>query len=120
MRYFFDTYAIIEIIRENKNYEKYREEEIVTSVLNIGELVYFLLREHGREAALQWLERLKDIALQVDAETVMKSMEFRFVHKKKKLSFIDCVGYILAKENDMIFLTGDPGFEGIGNVELVE
>lgn len=118
MKYFFDTYAIIEIIRENKVYEKYKDEEIVTSILNIGELFYILLREHGRETASYWYEKLKSIAMQVDIETVIKAMDFRFMHRRKKLSFIDCVGYILAKERNLKFLTGDPGFKDMENVQF--
>jgi len=120
MRYFFDTYAIIEIIRETKSYEKYGDEEIITSILNIGELYYILLREHGKETANYWYEKLKSIAIQVDIEAVIKAMNFRSAKKEKHLSFIDCVGYILAKEMGLEFLTGDGGFKGIENVQFEE
>ena len=45
--YFFDTYAIFEIINGNRAYEKYKEYPIVVSVLNIAELYAGLLREKG-------------------------------------------------------------------------
>ncbi len=120
MKYFFDTYAIIEIIEENKNYEKYKEDDIITSILNVGELYYSLLKEKGEEAAETWHEKLKQSALLVDAEIIKTAMKFRFENKAKKLSFIDCVGYVLAKEKNLIFLTGDEGFEGMDNVEFVK
>ena len=34
----------MEIIKKNINYEKFREEEIVTSVLNLAEMYYGLLK----------------------------------------------------------------------------
>ena len=120
MKYFFDTYAIIEIIREKASYEKYKDEEIITSILNLGELFYTLLREHGRETAVNWYEKLQNIAIQADAETIIKAMEFRFAHRKRQLSFIDCVGYILARERSLKFLTGDPGFKGLEDVQFEE
>ena len=120
MKYFFDTYAIIEIIKENKSYEKYKDEEMITSIMNIGELFYILLREHGKEKAVYWHEKLKSIAVQADLETVIKAMNFRHIHRKKKLSFVDCIGYVMAKERGLKFLTGDEGFKGVENVEFVK
>jgi predicted nucleic acid-binding protein len=41
-------------------------------------------------------------------------------HKKQKLSYVDCLGYVSAKEKGLIFLTGDIQFRDISNVEFVE
>ncbi len=120
MKYFFDTYAIIEIIGENKGYDKYKEEEIATSILNIGELYYILLREKGEESADYWYKILKQSAFLVDVETIIKSMKFRFENKTKKFSFIDCVGYVIAKDKGLRFLSGDKAFENFDNVEFVK
>mgnify|MGYP001618431328 CR=1 FL=1 len=120
MKYFFDTYAIIEIIRENKNYERYFEEEIVTSVLNLGELYYSLLREKGENEANKWHEKLRQTALAVNPEIIRAAMKFRHDNKNKNLSFIDCVGYKMAEEKGLVFLTGDQEFEGLHNVEFVK
>lgn len=120
MKYFLDTYAIIEIIKKNKNYNKYEEEEIITSILNVGELYYSLLKEKGEKIADFWHESLKQTAIVPDIETVRKAMKFRFENKAKNFSFIDCVGYILAKERSLRFLTGDKAFEGFENVEFVK
>lgn len=120
MKYFFDTYAIVEIIRENKNYEKYKEEEIVTSILNVGELYYSLLREEGGKTADSWHQKLKQTAMLVDVDIIIKAMKFRFDNKSKKFSFIDCVGYVIAKDKGLKFLSGDKAFENVDNVEFVK
>ena len=120
MTYFFDTYAIIEIIKDNKNYEKYKSEDILTSILNLGELYYALLRDFDRQVADFWHEKLKTVSTSVDSDVVVKSMRFRFENRKKGFSFIDCVGYVLSKELGCVFLTGDPAFEGLPNVEFVK
>ena len=120
MNYFFDTYAIIEIIKENKHYEKFLDEELLTSILNVGELYYALLRDFGKKTAKQWQEKLKQTVLSPNLDDIVKAMEFRFKNRGKNLSFIDCVSYVMAKENKMKFLTGDKEFEGMDNVEFVK
>ena len=120
MAYFFDTYAIIEIIRKNSNYLKYKEEILTTSVLNVGELFYFLSREYGEETAESWHKKLENIAMPVDLDIVIKSMKFRSENKKRKLSFVDCVGYTIAKDNNLVLITGDEGFNGLENVEILK
>ena len=120
MKYFFDTCAIIEIIRNNSNYAPYYNEEIITSILNLGELYLALLKEKKEKEADEWFEKLKSCALSANPEIIKDAMKFRHKNKNKNLSFIDCVGYILAREYNLIFLTGDKEFEHIENVEYVK
>jgi len=120
MTYFFDTYAIIEIFKKSKNYERYTQEEIQTSVLNIGELYFYLLREKGELEADRWRNLLTPSAFLIEINDIVKAMNFKLENKNKNLSFVDCVSYTIAKENGLIFLTGDKEFENMGNVEFVK
>lgn len=120
MKYFFDSYAIIEIIRENENYLRFKDEQIITSILHLGEVYYHLLKDKDERTADSWHSLLIKSAILVDSDIVVKAMKFRFENKIKKFSFVDCVGYILAKEKDLRFLTGDKAFEGFENVEFVK
>ena len=44
MKYFLDTYALIEIAEGNLKYQKYLESDAVTLKDNLAELFYFLLK----------------------------------------------------------------------------
>lgn len=120
MPYFFDTYALMEIIRSNKSYLPYEEEEIFTSLLNLGELYHILLKNFDEDAAEKWRKKLEGSYMAVTEEVIIKAMKFKYEQKNKNFSFIDCVGYILAEENSMKFLTGNKEFEEIKNVEFVK
>ena len=120
MGYFFDSYAIIEIIRENENYLRFKDEEIITSILNLGEVYYYLLKDKDAGTADSWHYLLIKSAMLVDSDIVVKAMKFRFENKTKKFSFVDCVGYVIAKDKGLNFLTGDKGFENFENVEFVK
>ena len=43
VNYFFDSYAIIEIVKENKNYLKYLDEEATITIFNLAEIYYSVL-----------------------------------------------------------------------------
>ncbi|MBI4116981.1 PIN domain-containing protein [Candidatus Pacearchaeota archaeon] len=118
---FFDSYAIIELILENENYEKFGEGLITTSTLNLMEVYYFLLRQYNRQTADFWMKKLNfNLSNIIKLDIALKAGKFRFEYKKEKLSYIDCIGYILSKEMNMKFLTGDEKFKNKNNVEFVK
>ena len=119
MKYFFDTYALFEIINKNENYLRFSEEELVTSSLNLGELYYGFLKSGNKKTALRWFNQFRNHTIQVNEEIIRKAMDFKFENRKKNFSFIDCVGYMAAKEHNLLFLTGDKEFHSMANVEFV-
>lgn len=119
MRYFLDTYALIEIAEGSPNYEKYLESDAATLKDNLAELYYFLLRKYNMETAGFFFDKFSRIAAELSLQIIANAMVFRYKHAKTKFSYIDCLGYAFALENKRIFLTGDRAFEGMENVDLV-
>jgi predicted nucleic acid-binding protein len=119
-KYFFDTYALIELIKGNPNYEFIKDNVIITSPMNIAELYYSLLLENNKEFADKIINSFNFELIEITSKIAIKSSLFRFQNKKLKLSYIDCMGYILALKNNLLFLTGDKGFENLENVEYVK
>lgn len=118
--YFFDTYAIVEIVHGNENYRRFGDAAIITSLFNLGELYYVLLKEFGEKKTGELMERFNFDFVEATSGNVIEAAKFRYANKKKKLSFIDCIGYILAKNKNMKFLTGDKEFENMPDVEFVK
>lgn len=118
--YFFDTYAIIEIIGENKNYKDYLNKNAIFTVFNLAELYLSVLNHHGKEKADKVYEQYKNSVVEIDDETLKEAMIFKKERKKKNLSYADCIGYVYSKRNNMKFLTGDKEFQNLENVEFVK
>lgn len=119
--YFADTYALIEFVRGNRHYSKYfLENKTSTTRLNLMELYYATLREGGEELAEEYYESFLSSAINIDDETIKDAMKFRYSVKKKKLSYVDAIGYMLALEKGIKFLTGDNQFKGMADVEFVK
>lgn len=117
--YFFDTYALIELVKGNPGYIKYTEAAVITTQLNLIEFYYSLISDFSKEIAKAVYSKFKDAARKIDDEIIFEAMELR-KKLKKRLSYVDCIGYTLAKELNIKFLTGDKEFEDMENVEFVK
>ena len=118
--YFFDTYALFEIIHKNKSYSNYLRVGIITTKLNLMELHYRLLMLYGKDIADKSYDRFVVFCVDIDDDLIKTANEFKLSNKKKDLSYVDCIGYIIAKTNNVKFLTGDREFENLENVEFVK
>ena len=118
--YFLDTYALIEIVKQNKGYDIYKKGNLITTKLNLMEFHYFLLRTIGKNEADIKYDRLLPITIEISDKAIKKANEVKLFNKKRKLSYVDCLGYVLALANGAKFLTGDNQFEKMDNVEFVK
>lgn len=116
---FFDTYAIIETINGNLSYEKYKEEVFITNTLHLSEFVYSLLRNLSEELTEKILKILNFQFIEISEEIAVEAAKFKYKHKTKNFSYADCIGYITALKNDLLFLTGDKEFRNLKNVEFI-
>ena len=118
--YFFDTYAIIEIIKGNEAYQRYKNASIILTIFNIAELHYALLREFSPQIAETLTKQYAQFIIEVDVEIIKEANKFKLKNKEKKYSIADCIGYIVANRLGLKFLTGDQGFKGLSGVEFVK
>lgn len=118
--YFFDSYAILEILKGNIAYNNFSEIKIITTLLNFLEVYYSLLKENNKQTAQLILKKLNFQFINIDKQLIIAVADFRFQNKALKLSYIDCIGYMLAKRLNIKFLTGDKAFENLENVEFVK
>lgn len=120
VKYFLDTYAIIEMIKGNQNYSKYLNAEGYTSVLNLYELHFNLLKEFGEEIAGLYFNKYLPIKLDIKDEDILSGSEFKLKHIKNNISYADALGYAIAARRGLMFLTGDKEFKNLPNVEFVK
>lgn len=119
--YFFDSYAFFEIIEGSENYFPYfKNIGIITTKLNLLELHHGLLKLYGKETAERYYDQYVHFAMEIDDEIFKRASSLKAVLRKKKLSYIDCIGYIAALSTGVKFLTGDKQFQDMENVEFVK
>ncbi|MBI2550050.1 PIN domain-containing protein [Candidatus Woesearchaeota archaeon] len=115
-----DTYALVEIARGNENFKPYFEEPFVVPDVILAEFYGIQLRVDGEATADYWFNKLKGSLAETPIELLINAVKFRYRNKGKNLSFFDAVGYAFAKKNNLLFVTGDSGFEGLPGVRFVK
>tara|TARA_Y100000310_G_scaffold344854_1_gene460029 strand:- start:12439 stop:12801 length:363 start_codon:yes stop_codon:yes gene_type:complete len=116
--YFFDTYSFIESHKANSRYEKFKGKAIITTKMNLMEFHYTLLREVGKNLADIHLRYLQKFIVEFEIEHIKLANQLR--RKYKNLSYVDCLGYIVALANQVPFVTGDQAFKNLPNVEFIK
>mgnify|MGYP001571332325 CR=1 FL=1 len=120
-RFYFDTYALIEIGKSNLKYEPYKDDvQILLNTLNLFEMSFFLIRENKENEIQGIFDNYSRFNVDYDKDDLINAAKMKFEFLKQRLSFIDCIGYILAKKHKVKFLTGDEKFKGKENVEFVK
>jgi predicted nucleic acid-binding protein len=120
--YFADTYALVEYLRGSKSYAPLIDDENwVTSLLNLTELYYAVLRDNDEKSADAALLAFRRRAVDVMDDDIKEGMKVRLRQRAKRvdLSYADGIGYAIARRRGAIFLTGDSAFADLDGGDLV-
>ena len=118
--YFLDSYALIEIIKENQNYKKFQETLNFTSLMNLLEIHYIISKDFGPKKADEIINKFKKILIDINIQDIEEASRFRIKNIKKGFSYVDCLGYSISINRGLVFVTGDKEFENLENVEFVK
>jgi uncharacterized protein len=119
-KYFFDSYAIIELMSGNPSYARFINEPVIITVFNLTEIYYSVLNSLDESSSEEVYDRYSRCVAKIPDSVLKKAMKFKKENKKKNLSYSDCIGYTYALENELVFLTGDKEFESLSHVEFVK
>lgn len=120
IKYFFDTYAIAEILNGNSNYARFSLEPVIITIFNLAEVYWISINQYSEQEADEIYLRYSGCVVDISEEILKEAIKFRKKFKSKNLSYTDCIGYIFALKNNLVFLTGDKEFKELKNVEYVK
>jgi len=120
VRFFFDSYAVVEMVKGNPDYSKYLAEVQIITIFNLAEIYWAALRDFGERKSNEVYSEIKPFVREVDDETLKEAIKFRNKEKNKRVSYADCIGYIYALRNKLVFLTGDKQFKNMEGVHFVK
>ena len=116
--YFFDSYAVFEMLEGNSNYKRYKSSLTILTKLNLFEIHYGILKEKGKEKAKELLEKFSERVIDFNNEDIINASEIKKQNPKRSMT--DCIGYVVSLRLNIKFLTGDKEFKDLNNVEFVK
>ncbi|MBI2142847.1 PIN domain-containing protein [Candidatus Woesearchaeota archaeon] len=119
VEYFFDTYALIEIVKGNPAYGGFAAAKAYTTLLNLYELYVQILKDYGEELAKKEFEFFKRILIEIEDKHIFSAASFKIKDKKTHFSYTDALGYSIAGAKSLKFVTGDNEFRNLPNVQFV-
>jgi predicted nucleic acid-binding protein len=87
---------------------------LLMSVVNWGEVFYYIWQRHGEEKARRTLGNLSRLPLDlvaVDLPQVLKAGEIKAVHR---IPYVDCLAAALAETRQAVLVTSDRDFQKLG------
>jgi len=121
--YVLDANAVLRLVEDAGGAERmellcqeatHQRTRLLMSVVNWGEVFYFLWQRHGEEKARRTIGDLSRLPLDlipVDLAQVLKAGEIKAVHK---MPYVDCLAAALAEAHDAVLVTSGRDFEKLG------
>ena len=88
VNYFFDTYAVIELLEGNQKYDIYAQEPVTITIFNLAEIYWTVLNKLGESQAEEVYENYRSAVVEIDDDTLKEAIKFRKLHKKQDLSLV--------------------------------
>jgi predicted nucleic acid-binding protein len=122
--YVLDANALIDFVESGPGMRKVdqllhaaalEQNEIFVSVMNLGEVFYWLWVTRSEDRARQTLDGLSRLPIRivpVDLPQAIKAGELKALHK---IPYVDCIAAALALQYRAILVTADRDFEKLGH-----
>lgn len=124
MKRVLDTHALLVFLEREAGFEKIencfvtaveKDNPLLMTSVNWGEVYYIVLRECGREKADEIEKIIQTLPIEiknVDQQLAKEAGRFKATHK---MSYADCFAAALAKLNKAELITGDREFKSVEN-----
>lgn len=121
--YVFDANALLDFVEDGPGFHKVErlllaagknEVALLISVMNLGEVFYYIWRKRSEEQARQTIDDLSHLPIQivpVDLPQALKAGELKVLHK---IAYVDCIAAALALHHHATLVTADRDFEKLG------
>ncbi len=120
IEYFLDSYALIAILSGSEHYKEIDLNNGITTLSNLMEVQYYYHRKGVNDERIKdKLDYMLPMCISYSPIDCFDSVKFRFEKKDKKLSYVDSLGYTLARKRGVEFVTGDAQFSGMEGVRFL-
>ena len=124
MKRILDAHALMVFLEKEPGYEKIealftaaveRDDNLLITAVNLGEVFYIILRECGEDKAREVEEMIKTLPIEIIEADWSLTREAAKLKAYNKMSYADCFAAALAVMRRGELITGDPEFRAVEN-----
>ena len=124
MKKIIDAYSLLVFLERETGFEKMegyfadaieKDNNLLMTTVNYGEVYYIILRECGKEKANEIEKVISTLPIDIIDVNMNLAMEAARLKAFKKMSYADCFSAALAKTHKGELLTGDKEFKAVEN-----
>jgi uncharacterized protein len=108
------TDAVAKLLAESES----GEARVFFSAINVGEVYYFLRKQHSEELAESWRELSRTLPATVEVPTGDDIWDAALLRARYPIAYADAFAAALAQKYRCPLVTGDPEFRSIVGLEL--
>src|SRR5271157_6378053 len=88
------------------------------SAINVGEVYYFLRKQHSEKLAESWRESSRTLPATIEVPTADDIWDAALLKAQYPIAYADAFAAALAQKYRCPLLTGDPDFRAVPDLEL--
>ncbi len=88
------------------------------SAINVGEVYYFLHKQHHEDLAESWRELSRTLPATIEVPTANDIWDAALLKARYPIAYADAFAAALAQKYRCPLVTGDPDFRSIADLEL--
>jgi predicted nucleic acid-binding protein len=123
-----DSWAILEwmsgrqpatpVVRELLTDAEEGRTRLLMSAINVGEVYYFLRKQHSEELAESWRETSRTLPATLEVPTFEDIWNAALLKARFAIAYADAFAAALAQKYNCPLVTGDPEFRSVDQLEL--
>ena len=88
------------------------------SAINVGEVFYFLFKNHSKALAESWRESSRTLPVTIEVPTESDIWDAALLKARYPIAYADAFAAALAQRHQCALVTGDPEFGSIADLKL--
>ena len=128
-RFVFDSFALLALFQNEPAADRVTEllqdaergqVSLTMTVVNLGEVVYRTVRQHGVERGRAVLARIGELPIDIIDANRDLALAAATIKATYRIGYADCFVVALAQQLNATVITGDPDFQEVAHLVAIE
>lgn len=108
----------VDVVMSLLNEAEKGQTRLLISAINVGEVCYFLRKDHNEDLAVSWRDSSRTLPATIEVPTIEDIWAAASLKGGYPIAYADAFAAALAQKYQCALVTGDPEFRRVDQLEL--